>query len=604
MSLLNTTWLLNQSINVSSSLNVTVNFTSNNTNYTRFYIASSSLRYYRSSFSSVYAYRNSAWQNENYRIITFTGAGTTALENWLNANAIQIFNFTQSVEGNGTIIVNRESAYSNNLTLSAIAETGNEFVKYTINGVDYTTPEMTYAMEEDTEIVAYFEGIRYYKITATSNIKGLTIYQSDHEVRKDETVTLRARELPGYRFTGWSDGSTELERTIVVQSDILLAALYLKSTINESYYQYHGWIKDQLDMEAKPKEWVLVKDDRDLDDLLTKKTSTIEVFEMPENINEGDVIVLFTPKGVQYYQGVIDKIQDTNIQCSQMPSFFKGKFDRSAIQYLQQEYETEFVEDEICVLVQAYSTGQYYGSTYTDPIIATRLGGFTISSVGSQRVHLPKDLDSEGNDQHTQYDMEQFFYDMYEQYGVLPKFTVNYEGANYLEFETPSYTQPYTIGDNQHAIVDISPITTVESNNKLIIFNSDKTYRTTFVARKDGQIVQEPASEANRFELVNTVIVYSDDENDVLIKANLPDKMYNHKLTFTLYVDNNLYDWRELKLGMPLNIFVRGIYFDTVITGREIIHNENQNIKQIKYICGFVRTAITDILNTRFGKGR
>lgn len=31
---------------------------------------------------------------------------------------------------------------------------------------------------------------------------------------------------------------------------------------------------------------------------------------MPTNVNEGDVIVLYTPKGTRYYQGVIQKISD------------------------------------------------------------------------------------------------------------------------------------------------------------------------------------------------------------------------------------------------------------------------------------------------------
>ena len=176
---------------------------------------------------------------------------------------------------------------------------------------------------------------------------------------------------------------------------------------------------------------------------------------------------------------------------------------------------------------------------------------------------------------------------------------VNYEGTNYLKVFTPNYTQ-ITIGNNQNAITNLSPITTIEQTNKLIIFNQDGSYRTTYVMRKDSEIVEEPSSTANRFEITNAKIVKSDDDDDILIKANLPSKPFNHKLTFTLLTENNLYDWQDLKLGMPLHIFINGTFFDSVLTGREIIHNENQNIKQINYTCGMVRVNLTQQLIMKY----
>lgn len=436
------------------------------------------------------------------------------------------------------------------------------------------------------------------KINISSNIEGATPYQSAYEVQSGGSVEIRAREVKGYKFTKWSDGNTDNPRTLTPTNDIYLIAQYEKLLKNETYYQYRGFIKDQLDMEAKPKAFVLAKNDNDKEDLITKATTTIQVQAMPSNVNEGDVIVLYTPKGTRYYQGVISKISETKITCNQMASFFKGTFNKSIINHLT---NTSGIEKQIAEILMNYQEGKYYGVGYIDTLIAQRLGSFTVQYVSSQTSSLPKDKDDSGNDKNTQYDMEQFIYDMYNEYGVLCEFTVNFEGTNYLKVFTPTYSQ-ITIGNNQNAITNLSPITTIEQTNKLIIFNQNGSYRTTFVARKDGEIVEAPTSIANRFEIVNTKIVKSDDSNDTLIKANLPTKMYNHKLSFSLLTENNLYDWQDLKLGMPLHIFIDGNFFDSVLTGREIIHNENQNIKQVNYTCGMVRIDLTQQIITRLGR--
>ncbi|MBQ0113743.1 MAG: hypothetical protein KBT03_11495 [Bacteroidales bacterium] len=474
-----------------------------------------------------------------------------------------------------------------------------EFDGWYINDVRVSTADdYTIYLDHNVLIEARYNQTKF-DIGITANIIGTTPYQSAKQVDLGDSVEIRAREVKEYKFIGWSDGVKDNPRTLTPTTDIYLTAQYQKEIVNEAYYQYRGFIKDQLDMNAKPKAFVLVKSDKDKEDLLTKATSTIEVQQMPTNVNEGDVLVLYTPKGTRYYQGVISKISDTKITCTQMQSFFKGIFNKSFINSLSGE---TYIESEIKAVIDHFISGEYYGTTYEDTLINTRLSGFTTQFVGSQLAHLPTDKDDEGNDKNTSYDMEQFMYDMYNDYGVVFEFVVNFEGANYLKIFTPTYTQ-LTIGNNQNAITNLSPITTIEQTNKLIIFNQDGTYRTTFVVRKDGEIVEEPTSIANRFEITNTKIVKSDDDSEVLKKANLNTKPYNHKLTFSLLTENNLYDWQELKLGMPLHIFIDGTFFDSVLTAREIVHNENQNIKQINYTAGFIRNNITEILNNKFGRG-
>lgn len=516
----------------------------------------------------------------------------------IEARFEQPFDVNTSVEGNGSIQVIRDEKAQNDITLIATASTGNEFVKYEIDGVEITENPYQLTLTQDIDVVAYFKELTSYNINITSNINGITQYQSSKIAYEGDSVEIRAREISEYKFVGWSDGIMDNPRTITFNGNVNLTAMYEKLVFNETYYQYRGFVKDQLNMTEKPKAFILARSDKDKEDLLTKANSTIEVDQVPSNIIEGDVLVLYTPKGTRYYQGVISKISENKITCTQMQSYFKGIFNKSYINHMTQ---STYVENEIKAVIEQFVSGVYYGTTYEDTLLQTRLNGFTIQSIGTQQVHLQTDKDSDGNDKNTQYDMEQFLYDIYDSYGVIPEFTVNFEGQNYLKIFTPSYSQ-ITIGNNQNAITELSPITTIEGTNKLIIFNQDGTYRTTFVVRKDGEIVEEPLSTANRFELTNTKIVKSSDTNEVLIANNLPSKQYNHKLTFTLLVENNLYNWQDLKLGMPLHIFIDGSFFDSVLTSREIIHNENQNIKQVKYTCGKIRLDITAILNNRFGR--
>lgn len=78
------TWVLNDSVDVSTMFEYSVDFTSNNTSYTRFAVAMNMLRYYDSGFDDVYD--GSTWTNEAYRTITFSTSPIGDLLTWLQAN--------------------------------------------------------------------------------------------------------------------------------------------------------------------------------------------------------------------------------------------------------------------------------------------------------------------------------------------------------------------------------------------------------------------------------------------------------------------------------------------------------------------------------------
>lgn len=301
------------------------------------------------------------------------------------------------------------------------------------------------------------------------------------------------------------------------------------------------------------------------------------------------------------------------------------------------------LEGSFAEALKLYANGQMRDSSYIDPIIKQRLGNIEIK-VGSNTAGSF----TTQNDNYT-CDMEQMIYDLYNKYQIMLDFDIPYEGECSVTI-TKSNIDSLKIGNNTNSIVDISPITELEETNRLIIYNKDGTYRTTYVVKSDGSRVQEPTSIANRFGVVNTKIVFSDDDDDTLIEANLPETMYNHKLTFTLRlfgpienrinytkkVDANLltttdkelltademellattlkttdytyktslYSLGDFILGMPLQVWKDTVYFSTILTGRSLTKAENAPVSEVDFTCGTVRTSLTEKLLIKFGVQR
>lgn len=497
-----------------------------------------------------------------------------------------IYDVTDSVDGNGAIQYTRGTD-QNDVTISVIPDANNHFVKYEVDGVEYTTTPLALHLNANVVVVAFFEEDDRYHISAPTNVPHTSVYLSDNDVFAGTQVTLWARPFPDYNFIKWGDGETTNPRQITITENITLSAEYQRITDTNGIYQYRCFIKDQLDLEDPPKAFLVV-DTFDVNvDLLTNATSTISVMEISSNINEGDVLVLYDPKGDFIYNGVITSIEDLAINCSQMQSFYHGN-------WIYNVSPQDYLEHEIAVLLQNYADGKLYHSTYIDGLVAQRLGGITIDYEGTIVAKLPKEEDEDGNEEMNVKDMEEWIYELYQKYSIIFDFEINFVGTNYVHIKVPGY-QKIAIGNNMYAVQDMSPITEIEETNKLVIFSNDKTYRTTYVATKTG-IVENPISTANRFNITNTEIVFSDDDASDLVSANLPNTMYNHKLTFTLIIKNFIYEFGDFNLGGELDVYYNDDYYNSVLTGYQITKESNRNITEAIFTCGKVRNALTKML--------
>ena len=262
--------------------------------------------------------------------------------------------------------------------------------------------------------------------------------------------------------------------------------------------------------------------------------------------------------------------------------------------------ENSYLETSIKNIVDYYASGHIVGSDYADPKIANRLSGITVQCVPTTLNNLTT------ADIGELMDFEDFIYMLYDKYGIIFDFEINFSGPNYVTIKVPSY-ELIKIGNNNYAITKMNPVTQVEETNRLIIFGSDKTsYRATWVATAEGtyDVTSNPG---DRFNVTNTEIVFSDDPIGDIVAANLPNQMYNHQISFNLRLNNFIYEFDKFRLGGPLGIYYheeksdlnpnpQTEYYDSILTSYEISKTENKNIKEVSLICGKVRRKLTSLL--------
>lgn len=257
--------------------------------------------------------------------------------------------------------------------------------------------------------------------------------------------------------------------------------------------------------------------------------------------------------------------------------------------------QVESLEETFATELKDYCKGNMLDSSYTDPVIGASLGQFSISVSSNTKGHFESQSDG-----YTM-DMEQMIYDLYDKYKIMTNVNIPYEGTPTVTIGTSQIADTLKLSDNNNSITNLSPVTEVEETNKVIIYDSDGMYRTTYVSKSDGTQVEQPSDTTDRYEVVNTTIVQSDDAISDILKSNLPDQMYNHKLTFDLNLFTSLYTHKDFILGMPLKVWKDTDYYSTILTGMEFSKESNKNVYSIGYTCGTVRTTLTKKLLKKFG---
>lgn len=346
-------------------------------------------------------------------------------------------------------------------------------------------------------------------------------------------------------------------------------------------YQYRVFVKDCLNLGGLVKSNINCLSFQIQRDLLEKATSTFNLEYIDPNIDIGDILGLYDMYGTNLYIGVISEIDvDTSqITCTSNISYFNYTWLYDALRS-----ETGSTEE----LIKKLFENVFKNSN--DYLMRAKYGDIDISTLTTSTNYLlPL------KDDMTIESFEDFIYDCYTNFDIICDFKAYFEQTNpTLTIDASAKDrEPIKLGNNFNAIQNFKINTDTFENNKLIIYNSDGTELRGVYFGSSGGITQDDESPL-RLKKINNVIQFSDDEISLILAQNLQNNMYNHKITFDLVLNNELYDFFELfKLGCPVEIYYNGVYYNTIFTGYEYIKEENEKVSAVSITCGKVRNSLT-----------
>ena len=188
-----------------------------------------------------YAYNElatlTAVANSHYHFVCWNDSVTTASRSvTVNVNmtltaifAIDRHKITVVAE-NGTVTGAGEYDYGKEVTLTATANSGYKFVRWSDS---VTTATRTIKVEADVNLTAIFvtEDAKEFKVTLTAEngtVEGSGTYF------EGDTVIIKATANEDFKFVKWSDDNTDNPRTLVVTGDVILSAIF-ESTIEVTF---------------------------------------------------------------------------------------------------------------------------------------------------------------------------------------------------------------------------------------------------------------------------------------------------------------------------------------------------------------------------------
>lgn len=313
------------------------------------------------------------------------------------------------------------------------------------------------------------------------------------------------------------------------------------------------------------------------DDLLTKPLSDFTLDQIPSEVEIGDIMVAYEDNGNVVFNGVINSLDEDNraLSCGNMYSLWDDKWlwniptENSIEETIQTILTNDFVNNADSYMRQTFN----FGITCTT------------STSGSIEE---KDAGSVVN-------FQDFLISIYNLYDIILQFNI-YFGAIQptITIFKPNKSVKTKISNNVHQVIEITARSRSASENKLVIYGSDKTtYRGTYYV--NGEFLTTNDEADNRLNLIKTKYVFSDETLSDVAHANLSTEIYNHELQ-VIMTDGFVYDTKQIRLGNYYDVYYKGQVFKSVLTGIEY-----DNIHQITMIFGKVRQRLEDKINALIG---
>lgn len=354
--------------------------------------------------------------------------------------------------------------------------------------------------------------------------------------------------------------------------------------MSQSNKEYRLFFKKLTDLSGKS---LASSDFRVLDftinrDLLTKATSKFEVLNIPTAIENGDIVEMYDSFGTILYIGIVTMIEDNTIQAEQSYGLFEDN-------WLWNNPRRATIEDTLKTIL----TNDFQNNR--DTLMASIFGAFDIQTTSNTNLTLQTQEDR------YVVDFSAFLYDIYEKYSIILDIEIPYsEGTPTIKIGSPSYDK-LKIGNNAFIFRNFDITKEVFETNKLIVYGEENgEYRGEWFTTPTG--ITDNPSALNRIPKINTNIVFSDDDINIIKASSLRNEIYNHHIELELVYDNKLLPFEKLKLGQGADIYFNGNYYDTVLTGYQYGLNNDGGDELIKLVFGLVRTSLTSKLFKRLSR--
>ncbi len=318
-------------------------------------------------------------------------------------------------------------------------------------------------------------------------------------------------------------------------------------------------------------------------DLLTKTTSTFEILQVPQAIENGDIVGMYDQYGTILFLGVVSFIENNTIEATQILDIFDDD-------WLWNNPRESTLEGTIKKIIE----NDYQNSN--DTLLNSIFDAFTITTTTSTNQYL---YNEEAN---YVTNFASYLYGIYEKYSIMVNFDIPFEEATpTISIGIPTFNK-LTIGNNLHTFKNFEITTNVFETNKLVIYSEETgDYRGSFFATTSG-IVDDPSA-LNRIQKIKTNIVFSDDDINIIKASNLRNQIYDHEITCDLVINNKLIPLDKLQLGQQVDIYYNDAFYNTILTGYSLSMTSEAPSETIHLKFGLVRTDLTNKLFKRLANG-
>ena len=440
--------------------------------------------------------------------------------------------------------------------------------------------------------------------------EGLTYYRDWYGTR------ITAYEKSGYSFVGWEKDGQIVSRnrttTVMISEATTLKAVFTKNDEddpkNTCYLMCYKY-GQTADATVREKEKFLafapVISASIKVDGVSKTTSTIEVKEIPDGVQTDCPVILRNPKGKTMYFGVIKSIVDKTLTCREPLSLFDSEY-----MFGSTKTSTLSVMHSMIHYMALYSSGypSYKNNAAElnasierkmEPYYTTLDDRLTLEKNANINITAPV-IDSTNVS-----NLEDYLLKNFDEFGIYvePSYG-NTEKWIGLEVSNPKKQSPLVLSDNSEALTDITVDVQEMENTSLVVYNSaGTTFRGIYSVKEDGTITNYnyPPTSEEEFIAYNSCkpkVVMTDDNIKTVVEQYLSNAKYNHKITFNLDLDSDLYSLDALNIGRRVTFYYKNKIYNSIVTGLEWeLPTNMEDPHTVKVILGKVRNKLTTKLN-------